>query len=580
MVNGAASLCVGCFETPAVNSACPSCGYEESHDRSPVFLSPGTLLRSHYLVGRALGRPGGVGITYLAFDTSLETKVAIKEYLPRGISGRHADRLTVGPHSEREIESFRHGLDEFLREARTLAHFDHPNIVRVRNYFEENGTAYLVMDYVEGVSLAEYVQKKGGKISEKLAVDIMMPILDGLREVHDMGFLHRDIKPQNIHISAAGRPLLLDFGAARFEMSQQTRDLSVLLTPGFAPWEQYHLKGEQGAWTDIYAIAATLYSLACGVVPQESSDRRLRDEVLPPARLEPRLSESFSRAVMSGLALDPEMRPQTVHDFQAMLMRTGSRTPGISRPAVKVRQLSDGPSSSQLAPSAMSWSALFEPGIALKLAIPVVLIAVLIVPLLLIRKPAPAGGDAKDRAAPSGRAQAPGEVPAARATVPPTVSRGSPANARPFGHGVPASDLGDLQLLREANQAGVEARFERHGTDVIHDKTTHLDWIVGPVLDTTYDQAVDWVSGLLPADGGWRMPTNEEVLMLCTRRDTNLHLDPIFGSSIRLDSPTAWVWTRYLDSANAEYVALESTSQHMRSRTDAQYGRAFAVRQH
>jgi len=164
-----------------------------------------TLLdRNHYLIGRVLGRPGGFGITYLGWDIRLEGFFAIKEYLPRDLAGRDTDRATVMPHSREDKELFRYGLEQFLQEARTLKKIDHSNVVRVSNFFEENDTAYLVMDYYKGITLEEYRKQQGGKIAETLAINIMMPILDGLREVHERGFLHRDIKPQNIYLTKEG----------------------------------------------------------------------------------------------------------------------------------------------------------------------------------------------------------------------------------------------------------------------------------------------------------------------------------------------------------------------------------------
>jgi serine/threonine protein kinase len=210
-----AALCPGCFAEKGNASLCPHCGYDESLKRGPLVLSHRTLLHhGQYLIGRVLGKPGGFGITYLALDTKLETRVAIKEYLPRDLAGRDAGHATISAHSTEDGEFFRYGLTQFLQEARTLAQFDHANIVRVRNFFEENGTGYLVMDYYDGVTLADYLaQQPQGKLPEKTAIGILMPILDGLREVHAKNFLHRDIKPQNLLLdSASGILKLCDFG--------------------------------------------------------------------------------------------------------------------------------------------------------------------------------------------------------------------------------------------------------------------------------------------------------------------------------------------------------------------------------
>jgi formylglycine-generating enzyme required for sulfatase activity len=322
------TLCPSCFKEKGALTTCPLCAYVEEVARQPLLLAQRTILDGKYLVGRPLGKPGGFGITYLALDLNLNTRVAIKEYLPRELAGRDTDRRTVMPHSREDQELFSFGLGQFLQEARTLARFSHPNVVRVRSFFEENGTAYLVMDYYEGMTLAEYQQQQGGRLPEKQALDIMMPILDGLREVHEEGFLHRDIKPQNIYLAKGKNgvsPILLDFGAARFAMGERSRSLSVVLTPGFAPFEQYHKKGNQGAWTDIYACAATLYHLVTGTVPPEATERKDEDELVAPKTLVPALSDSFTQGLLAGLAVRPEERPQSVRAFQDLLLGSGAK---------------------------------------------------------------------------------------------------------------------------------------------------------------------------------------------------------------------------------------------------------------
>jgi serine/threonine protein kinase len=278
------------------------------------------LLQGQYRIGRVLGKPGGFGITYLAHDIRLDTRVAIKEYLPRDLAGRDSGDLVVSAHSREDGELFRYGLEQFQSEARTLAKFDHAHLVRVRHVFEENGTAYLVMDYYEGLTLAEYLEQRG-KLSEKTALDILMPILDGLREVHGKNFLHRDIKPQNIYLTTQGRPILLDFGSARVAMGERSKNLSVVLTPGYAPFEQYHRKGDQGPWTDIYACAAVLYQMITGVAPPEATERAERDHLEAPSRLAPGLTPQVAEAMLRGLAFKAGERPQSIREFQDQLLR-------------------------------------------------------------------------------------------------------------------------------------------------------------------------------------------------------------------------------------------------------------------
>ncbi|WP_295454875.1 serine/threonine-protein kinase [uncultured Thiodictyon sp.] len=314
--------CPGCFTAQGAANPCPDCGYDERAERAHFLLPHRTPLHGQYLVGRVLGKPGGFGITYLGWDLGLETRVAIKEYLPREWAGRDPDRPNVSPHSREEGELFRYGLDRFIGEARTLAQLDHPNVVRVRAYFTANGTAYLVMDYYEGQTLAERVER-GGRLPEPVAQELMLRVLDGLRAVHAKGFLHRDLKPQNIYLAAtagsAPRPILIDFGAARQAPDGRARTLTVVYTAGYAPIEQYHEKGEQGPWTDIYSAAAIHYRLVTGKTLPDSI-ARLAGATLRPAA-EFGVSKPLSDALAAALALAPEDRPRTVEAFRTLLDR-------------------------------------------------------------------------------------------------------------------------------------------------------------------------------------------------------------------------------------------------------------------
>jgi len=311
-------LCPGCFHEKPDAAVCPYCGYDESLKRSPLVLSHHTrLYQNRYQVGRVLGKPGGFGITYLGWDERLQTKVAIKEYLPRELAGRDADHLTVAAHSGEDADAFVFGLGMFLEEARTLAKLDHPNLVRVRDFFEENGTAYLVMDYYDGLTLAEYLARQpGGRIPEAQAIGILLPILDGLREVHGKGFLHRDIKPANIYLTAGNRPILLDFGAARQAIGEHSRSLSVVLSEGYAPIEQYQRNGKQGPWTDVYGAAATLYTMVTGQVPPAATDR-LSEETLPGLE---GLSPRVTQALRQGLAVQSARRASSIEVWQRVLL--------------------------------------------------------------------------------------------------------------------------------------------------------------------------------------------------------------------------------------------------------------------
>ena len=321
-------LCMGCMQDRGDLEVCSNCGFDERKPMPIVALPLRTELIQQYLVGRVLGSPGGFGVTYLGLDLNLKTPVAIKEYKPRGLVERAPDRLTIVPQSPEDEGQFQVGLQQFLDEARLvadLAQFNHPNIVRVRNFFKANGTGYMVMDYYRGTDLAGVAKQGGGRLQAKTARWVMMPILDGLRVVHEHGILHRDIKPQNIYITDRKQPVLLDFGAARDVSNGQSRGLTAIRTPGYAPYEQ-EIGGRQGAWTDIYACAATLYFLLSGKVPPAASERRVHDEIVPLDYLVDNVPSGMSDAIMRGLAVEPDQRPQTVQAFQELLMRDGELT--------------------------------------------------------------------------------------------------------------------------------------------------------------------------------------------------------------------------------------------------------------
>ncbi|MDP1543859.1 MAG: bifunctional serine/threonine-protein kinase/formylglycine-generating enzyme family protein [Polycyclovorans sp.] len=288
---------------------CAICGYDESQPRASMFLRHGVILDGKYRVGRVLGRPGGFGITYLAWDIPLQQRVAIKEYLPRALANRDTDTLTVSVHTADERATFEAGREQFLREARIVAGLDHPNIVRVRGYFNANGTAYLVMDYYEGISVGDYLATVSPTMEPALAVGIIEPVLEGLAFVHQHGVVHRDIKPHNLYLAAVGKPILLDFGAARRAVGDVAHSLSVVLSEGYAPLEQYQRRAEQGPQTDVYGMAATLLRMITGQAPPMALDRLNDDALDGPgwAALPPSLQAVLRRA----LAVDAADRHPT-----------------------------------------------------------------------------------------------------------------------------------------------------------------------------------------------------------------------------------------------------------------------------
>ena len=282
-------------------------------------LQPGSSVH-WYEIQRVLGQ-GGFGITYLARDCNLDQTVAIKEYLPAEFAVRMLDRVTVEPRSDDQKEQYRQGIDRFITEARTLARFNHPNIVRVYSVFEANNTAYMVMRYELGRSLHQVLQERR-TLPEDEIMAFLLPILDGLSEVHQHGFIHRDIRPANLYLRNDKSPVLLDFGSAR-QTSGGDHALTVLVAPGYAPLEQYGSSGKrQGPWTDIYGLGATLYRAIAGVVPLDSLERYNGVSYVSHDQLQPareigagRYSASLLRAIDHALSLRIKQRPQSIEEW-------------------------------------------------------------------------------------------------------------------------------------------------------------------------------------------------------------------------------------------------------------------------
>ena len=263
---------------------------------------------------------GGFGITYLARDAHLDKRVAIKEYLPTDLAMRALDGSVVPVATEHEYD-YQWGLERFIQEARTLARFSHPHIVRVNRYFEANGTGYMVMDYEKGESLNQLL-RRGPAPDEKQLRAILMPLLTGLQAVHEAGFLHRDIKPSNIFLRETGGPVLLDFGAARAAVGGATRSMTAVLTPGYAPLEQYASNARQGPWSDLYSLAGVIYRAIVGESPPDAVTR-LKDDRVPQALTgaTSRVSAPFVQAVGWALAVDEKRRPQSVVEWRRALLQ-------------------------------------------------------------------------------------------------------------------------------------------------------------------------------------------------------------------------------------------------------------------
>lgn len=301
---------------------CPICGHIEGTPPKEIYhLNPGVVLQGRYTIGTVVGF-GGFGVIYRAWDQMLDTVVAIKEYYPSGLVQRVPGEKEVIIYEGNRRKEFYSELARFLDEAKNMARFqDNPNIVQVDNFFEENNTAYMVMEYLEGLSLKQYLKMENGKIDYETAVDIISSVIDALREIHASKILHRDISPDNIFLCEGGKVKLLDFGAARLSDEEKEITRSIILKPGFAPPEQYQSKSKQGPWTDIYALAATLYRSITGVVPDESTNRLEEDTVKAPMELDPSIPEYLSNTIMKGMALNPELRFRNVDEFKKALMQ-------------------------------------------------------------------------------------------------------------------------------------------------------------------------------------------------------------------------------------------------------------------
>ncbi len=279
-----------------------------------------------YQIEKVLGH-GGFGITYLATDTNLERQVAVKEYLPTELATREGEN-TVHPIAEDQGELYLWGLERFIGEAKALAKFEHPDIVRVFNVFNANNTAYMVMAYEQGQSLSKLIEAEKAS-GEAWLMNLVLPLLDGLEHVHEAGFIHRDIKPANIYVRTGGSPVLLDFGSARLALGVQTRTLTTLVSPGYAPYEQYSTEGgQQGPWTDIYALGATLYAAITGKGPVDAISRAIAhlkgqaDPLVSAAELgKDRFTPRFLKAIDTAMAFMREDRPQIISEWRQMLQR-------------------------------------------------------------------------------------------------------------------------------------------------------------------------------------------------------------------------------------------------------------------
>lgn len=313
--------CMNCMEEYDEEfDVCPNCGYIRGTEADEIYyMQPETMLFDRYIVGTVVGF-GGFGITYKAWDTQMNKTVAIKEFFPSSLVSRDDDGVTVNLYSEKNRDEFDKGLLRFLEEGKSTARFGtHPNIVNVFDLFEENNTGYIIMEFLEGVSLKEYIAMNDGSLDTDTTINILLSVIEALKAIHKEKVLHRDISPDNIFICIPDRVKLIDFGAARITTDDE-KTMSVVLKPGYAPPEQYRNKSKQGPWTDIYALAATMYYTLTGVVPDESVDRVVKDELIPPKELVPDIPDFINDSLMVAMALNHELRFKNVVEFEEAIL--------------------------------------------------------------------------------------------------------------------------------------------------------------------------------------------------------------------------------------------------------------------
>lgn len=315
--------CMNCMEEKGASEPCPHCGVGQlAPDPLGRSLQPGTVIGGKYLLGRVLGQ-GGFGITYLAWDDMLQRKLAIKEYMPREIATRGADGFTVMPYAGEEEKHFERGRKKFLAEGQVLVKFQHhPGIVSSFDYLEAHGTAYLVMEYLDGRDFETFLRDAGGRLDPQMATMVMVQVMDALRALHGEGLVHRDVSPDNIYITHSNQVKLLDFGLARHAL-RHSLSIEVIVKPGYSPVEQYAQNGQIGFWTDVYATAATLYRALVGEPPPGSIERMSKDQLVPPSARGIALPAAAEQALLAALAVEPANRLGTIEELQGPLLTLG-----------------------------------------------------------------------------------------------------------------------------------------------------------------------------------------------------------------------------------------------------------------
>lgn len=315
----ASELCMRCFHVKGKYNVCPMCGYVEgTPPEQPHYLTPGTILGNHFLVGTAIGA-GGFGITYRCFDITLGVTVAVKEFYPAGLVNRAPGQPAVGLLPGDKKEQYRSQMSRFLMEAQSIAQFGNAkDIVNVYDFFEENNTAYIIMEYIDGVLLKDYLEKQG-RLDVGAALSVISPIVNAVKKIHAKGIIHRDISPDNIFISGEDSVKIFDFGAAQLDDGSEGQAAEKVIKVGYSAPEQYRDHSRQGFYTDIYSVGAILYQMLTGERPTESTEREFKDDLKSPAELGIPLEPNLDRAVMEALAVKPELRFQSIQQFEDAL---------------------------------------------------------------------------------------------------------------------------------------------------------------------------------------------------------------------------------------------------------------------
>lgn len=317
--------CMRCMRLVDKGNVCQHCGEIRPQKKIPHLLLPGTILKERYLIGNALGQ-GGFGITYIGCDLLLNMRVAIKEYFPNGYVNRNINSSTeITVSNQQQADFLETGKDKFLREARVLAEFhDEEGIVDVRDYFKANNTAYIVMEYLDGITLLQCLKQK--RIAPELMIEMVMPVMSSLEKIHMRQVIHRDISPDNIMLMKSGKLKLMDFGAARQVDFNDQKSMSVVLKTGFAPVEQYRPRGQLGPWTDIYALCATIYMCITGEAPDNALERVFSDTVKWPSEMGVPISSAMEDVLKKGMAISWRDRYQCIDELRTAFITAISQT--------------------------------------------------------------------------------------------------------------------------------------------------------------------------------------------------------------------------------------------------------------